>query len=366
MRELIMTHAADEVVAIDLNTDEWRLLRCGLSEWWGPARCTPKLAVAMGFDGYDDFHDQIEHRLLPLLDAEERLTRFDWLRALLATEIVFASGLVGSGSDWPITVGVSDADTIALLRGLQRKIKREVWGLLEALGTRPPSRSGPRRFQPETVARLDECLAHAVLRSPDDWLGQPSPTAVEVFLAGAELRAAATAPTFPAWRIHGPLRDPDFSAPLVARTGHASLSIGWAKALELIHFSMADALAELVELIEDRLEGGRVSMEPVGSLATGDPAAFWGSVAARPSMHMGGDSGWHLSWYLAGMTKGGDWLDLPVLPAADEIADAIHMASKEAYGSPFGGFRVHSGPGGARALLAWAGIEPTEDSDDAR
>lgn len=245
MRELIMTHAADEVVAIDLNTDEWRLLRCGLSEWWGPARCTPKLAVAMGFDGYDDFHDQIEHRLLPLLDAEEGLTRFDWLRALLATEIVFASGLVGSGSDWPITVGVSDADTIALLRGLQRKIKREVWGLLAALGTRPPSRSGPRRFQPETVARLDECLAHAVLRSPDDWLGQPSPTAVEVFLAGAELRAAATAPTFPAWRIHGPLRDPDFSAPLVARTGNASLSIGWAKALELIHFSMADALAEL-------------------------------------------------------------------------------------------------------------------------
>lgn len=361
----MVTHTADEIVALDLTADEWRLLRCGLTEWWGPARCSDELAVAMGFGGYEDFHDEIRQRLLPLLRAEGRLTRLDWLRTLLATEIVFASGLVGSGSDWPITVGVSDEDTIRMLRGLQRKIKREVWGLLEAVGTRPPWTRGPSRAEPAAVPRVEACLAHAVLGRADDWLGLSSPTALRVFLAGAELRAAATQPTLPSWRIHGPLQDPDFDKPLLARTGHSSLSIGWATALELLHFSMTDALSELRSLIEDWFDRGRLKQEPVGSLALGDPAAFWRGVATRPAMYCGGDSGWHLSWYLAGMTKGGDWLGLPEFPAAGEIADAIHAASKKSHGSRFGGFRVHSGRGSAQALLAWAGIEPIGDPEEA-
>lgn len=212
--------------------------------------------------------------------------------------------------------------------------------------------------------RLDACLAHAVLRNPDDWLGLSSPTAVEVFLAGAELRAATTDPTLPSWRIYGPLRDPDFDKPLVAKTGHPSLTIRWATALELIHFSMADALTELRGLVEERFDEGRVGREPVGSLSSLDPTSFWRSLARRPGMYLGGESGWHLGWYLAGLAKGGDWLDLPPFPRAEEITDAIHEASNQAYGSEFGGFRVYTGRNGAQGLLGWAGIEPLGDCED--
>lgn len=51
--------------------------------------------------------------------------------------IVFASNLVGSGRDWPITTGVSDEDSLALLRSIQVKVTRDVRGLIgAALGTR--------------------------------------------------------------------------------------------------------------------------------------------------------------------------------------------------------------------------------------
>lgn len=43
---------------------------------------------------------------------------------LIATEIVFASDVVGAGLDWPIVTGLRDDQTIALLRGLQRKMPR--------------------------------------------------------------------------------------------------------------------------------------------------------------------------------------------------------------------------------------------------
>lgn len=332
-------------------------MRNGLNEWRGPARCTDELAVAMGFAGYDDFHEQIEQRLLPLLRAEEYLTRLDWWRTLLATEIVFASDLVGSGSDWPDTVGMSDDDTIRLLRSVQRKVIREVGGLLEVVGTRPHQTHRQGWAEPGEAARVEACLANAVLEAPDEWLGLSSPTAVRTFLAGAELRAAATQPTLPLWRIHGPLQDPDFDKAVRRRTGHLSLSIRWATALELHHFSMTDAMVELRALIEEWFDRGWTSPRSVGSWDLGDLSAFWGSVAARPGMYLGDDSGWRLGWYLAGMTKGGDWLNLPEFPAADDIVAAIHTASKKSYGSLFGGFRVCS----ARALLAWAGIEPTVD-----
>ncbi len=42
----------------------------------------------------------------------------------MSTEVVFASDVVGSGLDWPITTGITDEETIRLLRGLQRKLPR--------------------------------------------------------------------------------------------------------------------------------------------------------------------------------------------------------------------------------------------------
>jgi hypothetical protein len=41
---------------------------------------------------------------------------------LLAVEVVFVSDVVGAGVDWPIATGISDVDSIATLRRLQRKL----------------------------------------------------------------------------------------------------------------------------------------------------------------------------------------------------------------------------------------------------
>jgi hypothetical protein len=65
-------------------------------------------------------------RLKPLIRGGQPLSRRDWRRALIATEIVFASDVFGSGWDWSITTGLADEDTIRILRSLQRKIARAV------------------------------------------------------------------------------------------------------------------------------------------------------------------------------------------------------------------------------------------------
>jgi len=103
----------------------------------GPAHCTEELAIGMGFSGLGDLYDRSAN-LREAVDGRAPMTRLDWLRALLATEIVFVSDLIGSGHDWVFTTGLSDGDTIDLLRGLQRKLGRETAGLVgHGFGTRP-------------------------------------------------------------------------------------------------------------------------------------------------------------------------------------------------------------------------------------
>ncbi|SCL60301.1 hypothetical protein GA0070606_3249 [Micromonospora citrea] len=58
------------------------------------------------------------------MDRREPLTGSQWRKLLLSTEIVFASDVVGSGCDWSITTGLSDEETIKLLRVVQRKVAR--------------------------------------------------------------------------------------------------------------------------------------------------------------------------------------------------------------------------------------------------
>jgi hypothetical protein len=50
------------------------------------------------------------------------LTRRDWTRALVATELVWASDVFGSGLDAVSTWGYSDAEGVVLLRSIQRKL----------------------------------------------------------------------------------------------------------------------------------------------------------------------------------------------------------------------------------------------------
>jgi len=114
---------AHEPVAIPLSDQERQLLRTGLAEWGGPAHATDEFAIAMGFKGVDDLLSQRD-RLSQALAGGEPLSRLDWKRVLLATELAFASDVIGSGVEWPTTTGFSDVDTIRLLRGVQRKVAR--------------------------------------------------------------------------------------------------------------------------------------------------------------------------------------------------------------------------------------------------
>jgi hypothetical protein len=129
-----------ELVGVDLSEDERRLLQYGLSEWGGPARCTEELARAMGFLGVEDLFAEGD-RLRTSIAAGEPLSRLDWCRTLLATEIVFVSNVMGSGRDWSVTTGISDAETLETLRQVQSKLTREAhvkWMIGRGLGTRDP------------------------------------------------------------------------------------------------------------------------------------------------------------------------------------------------------------------------------------
>jgi hypothetical protein len=79
------------------------------------------MAVAMGFQSVQDLFDS-KDRLVYSIESGTALTAADWLRVLLATEIVFASNTVGSGLDWSITSGFSDEESLILLRSVQRKL----------------------------------------------------------------------------------------------------------------------------------------------------------------------------------------------------------------------------------------------------
>lgn len=191
----------------------------------------------------------------------------------------------------------------------------------------------------------ENCLALAVLTDSGKWLGSPSPMRLEQFLYGAYFRAGLTTPKLPVWRIFGPLTNPDFSTPLLARTGRPSLTIRWAIALEFLHFNMADAMAELAELAAAWFDAGRFdSTEQVGAICKDDPnpvAAFWDAFVHRPGMFLGNLDSWSLYCFLHGMRDGGDWLALPALDRLEEAISTLERDSDAAYGSAFAAYRVY-------------------------
>ncbi len=108
---------------VDLTHDERLLLRYGLNQWGGPARCTDAFALAMGFESRERLHQDLP-RLIDALEAEAPLSSEDWRRVLLAIEVVFVSDVVGAGLDWSIVTGFSDELSIQRLRSIQRKMPR--------------------------------------------------------------------------------------------------------------------------------------------------------------------------------------------------------------------------------------------------
>ena len=97
------------------------MLDRGLVEWGGPARCTEQMAVALGFDSVADLLEE-GYRIADDISNERPLTRRDWTRALLATGVVFASSVLGSGYEWETTTDLDDATTLATLREIQSRL----------------------------------------------------------------------------------------------------------------------------------------------------------------------------------------------------------------------------------------------------
>jgi hypothetical protein len=104
-----------------LTADERDLLAHGLREWGGGTRATDAIAQAIGFRDVPSLYDGAEH-VAAALDAGEGLTGQDWARALIATEIAFASAFYGSGWDWSVIAGYDDEATIRRLRSAEWKL----------------------------------------------------------------------------------------------------------------------------------------------------------------------------------------------------------------------------------------------------
>lgn len=125
--ELDMTGPGSAVPSSLLEPDEIELLRRGLGEWSGPAHASDELARGMGFADAEDILRQ-RRTLRTSLTTDTPIESADWARLLLATEIVFASDLMGSGTEWRTTTGMTDEETIRLLRAIQRKLNKVLKG----------------------------------------------------------------------------------------------------------------------------------------------------------------------------------------------------------------------------------------------
>jgi len=216
----------------------------------------------------------------------------------------------------------------------------------------------------EIEHEIDTCLAYEILRHPDDWLGTPSTELLRSCLFGAECRVDCVQPDFPDWRIYGVLNEPEFFQPFVEATGRAPLSITWASALAMTHFSLAEGFAKLrtEALAWHRKKGIRpvtATWAPqVNSSVLERTERFWTNFASFPQGYAGDTTGWTLFCFLKGMDRGGDWLELPPMPRLREIVDRITTESLRHYGSTFAAFRVYHN---AQELLEWGGLRPETD-----
>jgi hypothetical protein len=108
-----------DVVDIELTEDERTLLLAGLLEYGGPAvgaRVVFPIVGAVDLDEFFELTDRLRHSIT----AHESLSALDWTRALVLTEICWASDILGAASDFGINL--TDGRAMAALRSLQRKI----------------------------------------------------------------------------------------------------------------------------------------------------------------------------------------------------------------------------------------------------
>lgn len=160
------------------------------------------------------------------------------------------------------------------------------------------------------------------------------------------MRATLIDSQLPGWRIDGPLNDQRFYLPIVAETGHPSLSVRWATALELIHLSLDEAFSVLLKRFErwftcEEWDDDEIVRRDVAWKYSEDVNEFWLDISRSPAMYCGSNGGWSLYCFLMGMRNGGNWLGLPPCARLEEIIGGIERKSKLSYGSVHGAFRVY-------------------------
>jgi len=102
------------------NREQRNLLREGVVAWGGPASCTDDIAHLLDYSSAGAFYADSD-RLVRILESTEPLRALDLRRAILATELVFASYILGAAHDWSMVSGFDDEETLRILRGIQRE-----------------------------------------------------------------------------------------------------------------------------------------------------------------------------------------------------------------------------------------------------
>jgi hypothetical protein len=108
-----------DLVRVDLTDGERDLLVSGLMEYGGLAKGAPALAPLVGVASVAEFY-QLADRLKAAIRNGEPLSDLDWARALVLTEISWASDLLGAGTEF--WTNMRDEKVAPLMRSLQGKL----------------------------------------------------------------------------------------------------------------------------------------------------------------------------------------------------------------------------------------------------
>jgi hypothetical protein len=108
-----------DLADVNLTDDERRLLLAGLMEYGGPAAGAGVLAPLVGAKSVDAFF-QLTDRLGAAIKNGQPLSGLDWARALMLTEICWASDILGAASEFG--TNLPDERALPALRSLQRKL----------------------------------------------------------------------------------------------------------------------------------------------------------------------------------------------------------------------------------------------------
>lgn len=111
--------STDHALDVDLTGEERGLLLTCLRDWSQPVPGWQLVAPMVGNKSIDEFLEQTS-RLTSALEKGDSLSELDWLRALVLTEIGWASQPLGPRRTGAARMG--DEQALTALRSLQRKI----------------------------------------------------------------------------------------------------------------------------------------------------------------------------------------------------------------------------------------------------